>query len=551
MNEEIDFTQLKYVLYARKSTTDEERQVRSIEDQISDCQKLAERMGLHIVETLREEKSAKIPNKRPVFTQLLKDLKIGKYDGILAWNPDRLARNMLEAGRIIDMIDTGQIVDLKFVTHHFTKDANGKMLLGMSFVLSKQYSDDLSQKVTRGVRNRLSEGKTPTPKHGYTNTEGYYYPDGRNHDLICKAWKMRHEGTSLKKIAEEMNSLGYYRETKKRKIKIRLNDKILSKLFQDPFYYGMLEQMGQSVDLRQLYEFIPAVSEEAYFDIQFASRKLAKPYQSKNKTFYPFRKMISCSHCGNHMYIGPSLSGNKKNLLLYARCDTEGCERKKKSIRVNIPLNFIYDFLEEGLHFTENDYNSYYKNLKSINEIDLAAVRTKIHNKRGILKRVEAEVKEISLGLLRSNIPEIAKKQGSIRLEQLNKEIETLQIDLVALENQLRDPEKDNLTLEQFLNLSKNAAAIVKAADAPIKDAICRYIFLNITVDEEKVVSYQLKEPFATLAETRKLQTGRGGRTRTADLTYPKRALFQLSYTPINQYSGLDAIALYAFFHHL
>lgn len=62
---------------------------------------------------------------------MLNDLKKGVYDGILAWNPDRLARNMREGGEIIDMIDEEEIKDLKFVTRHFTKDANGKMLLGI------------------------------------------------------------------------------------------------------------------------------------------------------------------------------------------------------------------------------------------------------------------------------------------------------------------------------------------------------------------------------------------------------------------------------------
>ena len=45
------------------------------------------------------------------------------------------------------------------------------MLLGMSFVLSKQYSDDLSQKVSRGVRRNFAEGKSAIPKHGYLRTK--------------------------------------------------------------------------------------------------------------------------------------------------------------------------------------------------------------------------------------------------------------------------------------------------------------------------------------------------------------------------------------------
>jgi len=120
--------------------------------------------------------------------KVIKDIRAGKYHGILAWNPDRLARNMLEGGQIIDMIDSGIIKDLKFVTHRLTKDANGKMLLEMAFVLSKQYSDKLSQDVTRGVRRRFTQdGKTPTPKHGYTNDVGSHLPDGDNHNLISTA----------------------------------------------------------------------------------------------------------------------------------------------------------------------------------------------------------------------------------------------------------------------------------------------------------------------------------------------------------------------------
>jgi site-specific DNA recombinase len=132
--EELDFTKLKYALYVRKSTDDPERQIRSIPDQIDECLKLASRMGLTIIgDPLEEKKSAKLPHLRPVFTQMLREVEDGKYDGILAWHPDRLARNMLEGGTIIDMLDQEILKDLKFVSHHFTNDPNGKMLLGMAF----------------------------------------------------------------------------------------------------------------------------------------------------------------------------------------------------------------------------------------------------------------------------------------------------------------------------------------------------------------------------------------------------------------------------------
>src|SRR5581483_6978606 len=156
---------------------------------------MAKRLGLNIVAVISEEKSAKKPGERDEFKHMLEVLrakgKNNKYDAILAWNPDRLARNMKEGGEIIDMVDVHIIKDLKFVTHHFTPDANGKMLLGMAFVLSKQYSDKLSQDVTRGVRRSLQHGKSSgTPKHGYMRGEdGIYRPDNengcKNFELIC------------------------------------------------------------------------------------------------------------------------------------------------------------------------------------------------------------------------------------------------------------------------------------------------------------------------------------------------------------------------------
>ena len=131
---------LRYVLYARKSSEDVGAQAKSLPDQIKDCLDYAENKGIVVVDTLKESHSAKISGRRPVFAKMLKDLEAGKYDGILAWHPDRLARNSLEAGMIVDMVDGGKIKDLKFPTLEFTNDSSGNLLLNIMFAMSKQYS---------------------------------------------------------------------------------------------------------------------------------------------------------------------------------------------------------------------------------------------------------------------------------------------------------------------------------------------------------------------------------------------------------------------------
>ena len=84
---------LRYVLYIRKSPEDDKAQAKSLEDQIADCLSYAKIKGLVVVNTIQESAQAKKSKNRPLFTQTLKDISKNKYDGILAWHPDRLSRN--------------------------------------------------------------------------------------------------------------------------------------------------------------------------------------------------------------------------------------------------------------------------------------------------------------------------------------------------------------------------------------------------------------------------------------------------------------------------
>ncbi len=85
--------QMRYCLYSRKSTAEEDRQVLSIESQVKEMLAMAERDRLHVVEVKRESHSSKEVGQRPIFNQMIAEIKEGKYNGVLAWAPDRLSRN--------------------------------------------------------------------------------------------------------------------------------------------------------------------------------------------------------------------------------------------------------------------------------------------------------------------------------------------------------------------------------------------------------------------------------------------------------------------------
>ena len=527
-DEQIDITKLRYVLYARKSTDDPQRQVRSIDDQIDECRNMAKRLGIKIVATIREEKSAKKPGRRPEFNRIIKGLHDKKYDAVLSWHPDRLARNMKEGGELIDMVDEDIIKDLKFVTHHFSPDANGKMLLGMAFVLSKQYSDKLSQDVTRGVKQGLREGKSAgTPKHGYIRTEeGFYRPDGRNFELIREAWKMRAAGKSLESIAKYLNGQGYGRTYKDKaakagkKIAITVNT-LSARVFPDPFHYGVLIQTGKKVDLRDIpnYGFIPSTTEETYNYVQSLTGRRSV-IERKRKVFKPLVDMVLCAYCSKKMYPQTPLSGRKssKTHILSYRCDTPYCPRRDKelnlhqSVRANVIFNFMYGMLK-NFRVTRDDYNRLCNRLNTKNKADMELISVKIHSKQGALKNITRDIKDRSLKMINLDPTSTVYKTNEAYVAELEVQQEQLQTDIDRLNKQITDSGSDMLSFEEFLNVAKNASLLLRAADVAAKDRIARLIYLNVVVDDQNVVDYQIREPFRTYFKMHKISTGRGDRT--------------------------------------
>ncbi len=119
-----EYMPVNYFLYARKSEESEERQILSIEAQLTELKIFAARENIHIKETFIEAMTAKKPG-RPKFNQMISRIEKGEAQGIIAWHPDRLARNSIDGGRIIYLLDTGHINSLKCPTFWFENTPQG------------------------------------------------------------------------------------------------------------------------------------------------------------------------------------------------------------------------------------------------------------------------------------------------------------------------------------------------------------------------------------------------------------------------------------------
>ena len=156
-------------LYARKSTDVEDMQVLSIESQLTVLREYAARENIQIVEELVEKQSAKIPG-RPIFNDMISRIEHGEASGIVSWHPDRLARNSVDGGKVIYLVDTGKIKALKFPQFWFEPTPQGLFMLQISFGQSKYFVDSLSENTKRGLRQKVRRGEYPSMAPvGYLN----------------------------------------------------------------------------------------------------------------------------------------------------------------------------------------------------------------------------------------------------------------------------------------------------------------------------------------------------------------------------------------------
>ena len=214
----------KYFLYTRKSSEAEERQVMSIEAQVDELKEFAVKEKLEIVASLCEAKTAKQPG-RTEFGEMVDRIENGEADGILAWHPDRLARNSVDGGRIIYMLDTGKINSLKFPT----------FMLNMAFGQSKYYVDNLSENVKRGIRQKLRKGIWPgKAPFGYTNELRTHtiIPDPDKHKLAKRIFELYATG----EYTFEQLVTKFDLRTKTDKLMMPAD---MQHILKNPFYYGV------------------------------------------------------------------------------------------------------------------------------------------------------------------------------------------------------------------------------------------------------------------------------------------------------------------------
>ena len=278
---------------------------------------------------IQESKSAFIPYNRPDFEKLTTLIEQGLTNGIIAWHPDRLSRNSIDAGKIIHLLKTGKLKDIKFGSYFFDNTPEGRMMLQIALSQSEYYSDKLSVDVKRGNTTHLKDGQWlgPAPQ-GYLNlvdsfTKVHYIDkDPERFPILRKAGKKILSGSyTPMQVFNLLNTKWGYRTRKT----ARQGGKPMSKssfykFLSDSFYTGhMVRSEGEFKGSH------PVMFTRDEFDrLQIILGRKGRPRNAQHD--FAYKEFLKCGECGG------SVTAEEKWQIICPECKTKFHKGKKTTL---------------------------------------------------------------------------------------------------------------------------------------------------------------------------------------------------------------------------
>ena len=291
-----EISKIKYFLYARKSSESEDRQVQSIDDQADRLKKLAQDLNLNIKKVYIETKSAKKPNNRPIFDEMIQKVENGEADGILCWQINRLSRNPIDSGKLQWLLQQGILKSLQTIDRQYLPDDN-VLLFSVESGSANQFILDLSKNVKRGMLRKLESGwQTGIAPLGYLNDKEnkIIITDTERFNLIRKMWDLMLTGnyTPPKILDIANNEWGFTTRKFKRMGGNSLSRSGIYKIFTNLFYIGIIENNGIQYEGKHT----RMITLEEYDRVQILLGREGKPRPKNHK--FAFTGSIRCGECG-------------------------------------------------------------------------------------------------------------------------------------------------------------------------------------------------------------------------------------------------------------
>ena len=473
---------MRYIIYARKSTEEDDRQVLSIEAQLVELKEFAAKEKLEIVgPTFVETKTAKEPG-RTKFAEMLSLIEKGKADGIISWHPDRLARNSVDGGKIIHFVDRGLIKSLKFPTFWFEPTPQGLFMLNIAFGQSKYFVDNLRENVKRGLRQKIRNGVWPGwAPVGYLNNPKTRMidTDQEKSGKVKKLFQLYATGEyTLKSLANWCKEKGLCGNLGK---EIAIGN--IQKILQNIFYIGLMKYRGEIFEGRHE----PLISKKLFDKCQEVMSKRGKVQEIRKHNF-AFLGLLKCASCG------ASITAEIQKGHNYYRCTKKkGVCQEKHYLREEQLTEQVKSFLQK-VSLSSQDAEKVLAALDNEQEQAKQQAQSKVESLKEQLKQVEiklAKLLDVFLNDALSTEEYIAKKQ-----ELLSQK--------VSLQEKITDFEQKGLSwlepAREFVLSLNQAAKLVETENKKEMTTFLKNIGSNHILQNRQLI-FSPKIPYNLVAE--------------------------------------------------
>lgn len=503
-----------YVAYLRKSRADLEAEAHGEGETLARHQKLlteyAEKAGIHISKFYREIVSGETISDRPVIQELLHDISLGDYDGVLVVEVERLARG--------DTSDQGTIAkyfkfsETMIITPGKTYDPNDEFdeeYFEFGLFMSRREYKTINRRIQRGRVASAKEGKflSSVPPYGYNkvkikNDKGYTLDINEEQAaVIRKIFDLYINGeilpdgsrfpTGMTRICQILDAEGIH--PSKNGV---WSPSSISDILQNPVYYGKIrwsytKEVKQMVDGKIIIKRVkskdcifvnglhpPIINEDTFFAAKEIIRgKLHNSTSAPGVLQNPLSGFVYCKRCGAKM---TRLAPTKKTPYAVLKCPNRYCDQ------ISSPLYLVEDNLISFLH----DWFTGYKLDWSAGRVANTQFAEEIKNRKNALDDLISQKAEINRQI--NNAYDFLEKGiytvdiFTTRRELLSRRLEDVQKSTLKLQNDISNLEMSQNNQENFIpEFQRIMDAYWKIPDAETRNDMLKKILERVEYNKE------------------------------------------------------------------
>lgn len=473
----------------------EDRQVLSLESQRREIERhlatlAANAVLIEVVDTFVESKSAKAPG-RPMFDEMIRRIEKGDAQGIFAWHPDRLARNSVDGGRVVFLLDQGYLQDLKFASFAFENSPQGKFMLSLILANAKYYVDTLSENVKRGNRTKRENGWLPNAAPiGYLNDRqtSTIATDEVRFIIVQQIWRHLLSGSySVAQLWRLANKLGLRTRPRKRIGGAPIALGAMYRLLGNPFYAGLIVHEGQTYIGRHK----AMITVQEFENAQLLLRRSGTP-RPKTKSF-PFTGLIKCGECGLAITAEEKVNKYGSHYVYYH------CSRRRRDYRCRQKSVSDDKLRIQMLHFLKSialsqELDQFFVAQTTLGEADAEEAH------QNALKALDASIADSESQLttvthmrIRNLLTDDEYLRERDQIEKRLRMLNQSKID-VARDREWFEP------LKEFVSFSNRAVEWFESGSDAVQRDILEIVGSNSTLTDQKL-SIKAVEPFSLFAD--------------------------------------------------